>query len=137
MVEGDSGILAISPPDRRPIYEPSNRQLRWPNGAVATTYSGDEPDQLRGPQHDGAWADEPAKWKYPSEAWNNLELGLRLGSDPRVVATTTPRPIQLLRELTRDPKVRVTRGSMYANLENLAPSFIQRVRTKYEGTRLG
>ncbi len=137
MVEGDSGILAISPPDRRPIYEPSNRQLRWPNGAVATTYSGDEPDQLRGPQHDGAWADEPATWKYPSEAWNNLELGLCLGLDPRVVATTTPRPIELLRELLRDPRVKVTRGSTYDNLENLAPSFVQRVRTKYEGTRLG
>jgi phage terminase large subunit-like protein len=97
MIEGESGILAISPPDFRPIYEPSKRQLRWPNGALASSYSGDEPDQLRGPQHDGAWADEPAKWKHPTDTWNNLEFGLRLGTDPRIVATTTPRPIPLLR----------------------------------------
>jgi phage terminase large subunit-like protein len=82
MVEGESGILAISPPQSRPIWEPSKRQLRWPNGALATTYSGDEPDQLRGPQHDAAWADEPAKWKYPTAAWDNLEMGLRAGSPP-------------------------------------------------------
>ncbi len=77
MVEGESGILAISRPDCRPVYEPSKRRLQWPNGAVATTYAGDEPDQLRGPQHDAAWADEPAKWKYPTLAWDNMELGLR------------------------------------------------------------
>jgi phage terminase large subunit-like protein len=137
MIEGESGILAISPPHSRPIYEPSKRQLRWANGAVATTYSGDEPDQLRGPQHDAAWADEPAKWKYPNEAWDNLELGLRLGSNPQIVATTTPRPIPLLRQLLRDPMTVVTRGSTFDNIANLPAAFIQRVRTKYEGTRLG
>src|SRR5713226_309112 len=137
MVEGESGILAISRPDCRPIYEPSKRRLQWPNGAVATTYAGDEPDQLRGPQHDAAWADEPAKWKYPTLAWDNMELGLRLGPDPRIVATTTPRPIQLLRDLIRDPMTVVTRGSTYDNLPNLAPGFIDRVLKKYEGTRLG
>ena len=137
MVEGESGILAISRPHLRPVYEPSKRQLTWANGAVATTYSGDEPDQLRGPQHDAAWADEPAKWKYATEAWDNLELGLRSGSNPRIVATTTPRPIPLLRQLLRDPMTVVTRGSTYDNLANLAPAFIQRVRSKYEGTRLG
>jgi phage terminase large subunit-like protein len=137
MVEGESGILAISPPRLRPLWEPSKRQLTWPNGAIATTYSGDEPDQLRGPQHDAAWADEPAKWKYPTEVWDNLEMGLRLGSDPRIVATTTPRPIPLLRELLKDPMTKVTRGSTYDNLVNLTPDFIERMRTKYEGTRLG
>jgi phage terminase large subunit-like protein len=137
MVEGESGILAISRPDCRPVYEPSKRRLQWPNGAVATTYAGDEPDQLRGPQHDAAWADEPAKWKYPTLAWDNMELGLRLGPDPRIVATTTPRPIPLLRELIRDPMTVVTRGSTYDNLPNLAPGFIDRVLKKYEGTRLG
>ena len=104
---------------------------------MATTYAGDEPDQLRGPQHDGAWADEPAKWKYPTLAWDNMELGLRLGPDPRIVATTTPRPIPLLRELIRDPMTVVTRGSTYDNLLNLAPGFIDRVLKKYEGMRLG
>ena len=137
MIEGESGILAISPPHFMPLYEPSKRRLVWPNGAVATAYSGDEPDQLRGPQHDAAWADEPAKWKYAVEAWDNLEFGLRLGGSPRVVATTTPRPIKLIRDLMADPMTVVTRGSTYDNLAHLAPSFLDRMRKKYEGTRLG
>ena len=89
MVEGESGLLSIGLPERRPLYEPSKRRLTWPNGAIATLYCGDEPDQLRGPQHDAAWVDEPAKWRYACETWNNLEFGLRLGADPRIVATTT------------------------------------------------
>ena len=137
MIEGESGILSISRPDFKPLYEPSKRRLIWPNGATAMAYSGDEPDQLRGPQHDGAWADEPAKWKYPLEAWDNLEFGLRLGSRPRIVATTTPRPIKLIRDLLQDPMTVVTRGSTYDNAANLAPSFMERMAKKYEGTRLG
>jgi phage terminase large subunit-like protein len=137
MIEGESGILAISPPDFRPIYEPSKRQLRWPNGAVATAYSGDEPDQLRGPQHDAAWADEPAKWKRPQPAWDNLELGVRIGPDPRIVATTTPRSIPWLRKLVKERSTVVTHGSTYDNVQNLAPSFIAHVIDKYAGTRLG
>jgi len=137
MIEGESGILSISRPDFKPLYEPSKRRLIWPNGATAMAYSGDEPDQLRGPQHDGAWADEPAKWKCPLEAWDNLEFGLRLGSRPRIVATTTPRPIKLIRDLLQDPMTVVTRGSTYDNAANLAPSFMERMAKKYEGTRLG
>jgi len=137
MVEGESGILEISPPWFRPKYEPSKRRLTWPNGVKATTFSGDEPDQLRGPQHGLVWADEPAKWKYPDDAWSNMEFGLRTGDHPRVVATTTPRPIKLIRELVNDPTTHVTRGSTYDNYGNLAPSFIQKVLTRYEGTRLG
>jgi phage terminase large subunit-like protein len=137
MIEGESGILAISPPHAMPLYEPSKRRLSWPNGAVAMVYSGEEPDQLRGPQHDAAWADEPAKWKYPVAAWDNLEFGLRLGRRPRVVATTTPRPIKLLRDLLADPMTVVTRGSTYENRSNLAASFFDRMVGKYEGTRLG
>jgi len=137
MVEGVSGILMISPPKFRPLYEPSKRRLTWPNGAIATLYSGDEPDQLRGPQHDAAWADEVAKWKYAPEAWYNLELGLRLGPQPRVVATTTPRPLKLLRNLLQDPKTVVTRGSTFDNTDNLPGIFLERVRQQYEGTRLG
>jgi len=137
MIEGDSGLLAISRPDFRPLYEPSKRCLTWPNGAIAMAYSGDEPDQLRGPQHDAAWADEPAKWKYPQEAWDNLEFGLRLGAHPRIVATTTPRPIKLIRDLLQDPMTVVTRGSTYDNIANLAPSFLDRMTRRYEGTRLG
>jgi phage terminase large subunit-like protein len=137
MVEGDSGILRISPPWFRPEYEPSKRRLTWPNGAVATLFSGDEPDQLRGPNRDGAWADEVAKWKHAREAWDNLELVLRAGSDPRCVVTTTPKPIAVVRELLTDPLTTVTRGSTYDNAANLAPSFLRRILGKYEGTRLG
>jgi len=136
MVEGESGILAISPPWERPRYEPSKRRLTWPNGAVATLFSADEPERLRGPQHDGAWCDELASWRYP-EAWDMLMFGLRLGTDPRVVVTTTPRPTRLLRELIADPTVAVTRGSTYENRANLASAFLGQIVRKYEGTRLG
>ncbi len=137
MVEGDSGILRISPPWFRPEYEPSKRRLTWPNGAVATLFSGDEPDQLRGPNRDGAWADELAKWSRAREAWDNLELVLRAGSDPRCVVTTTPKPLAVVREMLADPQTVVTRGSTYDNAANLAPSFLRRILSKYEGTRLG
>src|SRR6266566_6524620 len=131
IVEGESGLLAISQPSDRPLYEPSKRRLTWPNGAVATLFSADEPERLRGPQHDGAWCDELASWRYP-EAWDMLMLGLRLGTDPRVVVTTTPRPTKLLRALIADPTAVVTRGSTYENRTNLAPAFLQQIIRKYE-----
>lgn len=145
MIEGDSGLLACSPPWNYPKYEPSKRRLTWPNGAVATTFSGDEPDQLRGPQADSVWADEPAKWKYAQEAWDNLEMGLRLGQNPQVVATTTPRPIPLIKTLMADERSEnnpsgrtvVTRGHTSENRANLAEVFVNRVIRRYEGTRLG
>jgi len=131
-----SGILQVSPPWFRPEYEPSKRRLTWPNGATATLYSSDEPDLLRGPQHDGAWADELAAWQYP-QAWDMLMMGLRLGNDPRAVITTTPKATQLIKELIKDPMCVVTKGSTYDNLANLAPSFLNVILRKYEGTRLG
>lgn len=136
MVEGESGILAISPPWHRPLYEPSKRRLTWPNGAVATTYSADEPDRLRGPQHDGAWCDELAAWRYAA-AWDNLMLGLRLGDDPRCVVTTTPRPIKVIRDLIANAGCTLTKGSTYDNRANLAPGFFADIVARYEGTRLG
>ncbi len=136
MVEGESGILAISPPWDRPRYEPSRRRLTWANGAIATLYSADEPERLRSPQHDAAWCDELAAWRYP-EAWDMLLFGLRSGTDPRVVVTTTPRPTRLIRELLADPTVVVTRGTTYENRANLAPAFLRQIVCKYEGTRLG
>lgn len=136
MVEGESGLLAISPPWNRPTYEPSKRRLTWPNGAQATCYSADKPDRLRGPQHDFFWADEIAAWQYP-DAWDQLMFGLRLGSDPRGVATTTPRPRTLIRELLSSSTVHVTRGSTYDNKQNLAPAFLDTILAKYEGTTLG
>jgi len=132
MVEGESGILNCGPV--RPTYEPSKRRVTWPNGAIATTYSADEPDRLRGPQHDAAWCDEIAAWRYP-QAWDMLMLGLRLGTDPRVVATTTPKPVKLVRDLMATAVV--TRSTTYDNLDNLAPTFREQILSRYEGTRLG
>lgn len=137
MVEGESGILNITPPSERPIYEPSKRRLTWPNGARATTFSADKPDMLRGPEHDGYWADELAAWRFGQDAWDNLEFGLRRGKNPRGIVTTTPKPTKLIRELLADPKTHPTRGSTFENEANLAQRFIDRMRRRYEGTRLG
>ena len=138
MIEmGEGSILRNGPPDFRPKYEPSKRRLNWPNGMVAIAYSGDEPDQFRGPQHGSAWIDELAKFKYPLETMDNLEMGLRLGPDPRGVITTTPKPIRVIRDLLADEDVFVTTGSSYENISNLSPVFIKRIIKKYEGTTLG
>lgn len=136
MVEGESGILATCPPWFRPKYEPSKRRLTWPNGAMATCFSADDPDQLRGPQFDAAWADEIAKWRYEA-AWDNLMMGLRLGRDPRCVATTTPRPRGWLSRLMNDKRTLVTRGATHENADNLAPGFLDQILARYAGTRLG
>ena len=136
MVEGESGLLRIFPPGERPRYEPSKRRITFNNGARAQTYSADEPDRLRGPNFDCAWTDEIAAWRYP-EAWHQLIFGLRIGDDPRLVATTTPRPTRLIRTLVEREDVIVTRGSTYENQMNLAPTFLAEVQSRYEGTRLG
>lgn len=136
MVEGPSGLLSVGSPDERPNYEPSKRRLTWPNGVVATTFSADEPDRLRGPQFHAAWCDELAAWRYP-DAWDMLQFGLRLGPQPRTIVTTTPRPIRLIREILASPTTAVTRGSTYENKSNLSKAFLQRIAARYEGTRLG
>jgi phage terminase large subunit-like protein len=137
IVEGESGILAISPAWNRPKYESSKRRLTWPNGATATLYDAREPDQLRGPQHDLAWLDELAKYRYGQLVYDNLMFGLRLGQRPRWMATTTPRPTELIKRLVVDPGVHTTKGRTRDNLPNLAPNFQQSVIRRYEGTRLG
>ena len=143
MIEGESGILAISPPDFRPVWNPSVRRLTWPNGAIATTYSSENPEQLRGPQHDGAWADEPAAWDDAKRgdvlgtSWNNMMLGLRLGKHPQCGFSTTPKNTRLIREVLGKPSTIVTRASTYDNLANLAPTFREQVLAAYEGTRIG
>lgn len=136
IVEGESGILAISPKGERPTWEPSRRRLTWPNGAQATTYSADEPDQLRGPQHDLCWADELAAWRYP-DAWDQVRFGLRLGDHPRVVVTTTPRPTQTIRDLIASTDTVVTRGRTRDNAVNLAPGVVAELERRYAGSRLG
>ena len=139
IVEGDSGILAVHPPAFRPKFERTKRRLTWPNGAVATMYNATEPDQLRGPQHDAAWCDELAKWRYAQETWDMLQFGLRLGDNPRQIVTTTPRPIPILKDmLAREGReVFVTRGRTADNSANLAPGFMDAINARYAGTRLG
>jgi phage terminase large subunit-like protein len=136
VIEGESGLLAISPPWFRPAWEPSKRKVMWPNGAEAHTRGAEEPDALRGLQHDTAVADEIATWPY-IESWDNLMLGLRLGDDPRTAAGTTPKPVKLVRDLLKDPVVVVTHGTTYENAINLAPPFRDMILARYEGTRLG
>lgn len=141
MVEGESGLMAIAPRGLRPKFEPSKRQLRWPGGATATLYSAGEPESLRGPQHSHAWCDEIAKWDNAggkAEAvWDNLLLGLRLGQCPRVIASTTPRAMPLVRRLMAHPATRMTRGTTFANKANLPPRFIATVRREYGRSLLG
>ncbi len=132
-----SGILQVHPKGFRPVYEKSNRRLVWPNGAIASIYNATEPDQLRGPEHEAAWCDEIAKWQYLEESWDNLQFGLRQGRNPRIAITTTPKPIKLLKTILADPGTIPTGGSTYENEANLAPKFIETIRRKYEGTRLG
>ena len=137
LVEGDSGLLAVHPPAFRPLYEPSKRRVTWPNGATAALYNAVEPDQLRGPEHDAAVSDELAKWRYAQETWDMLQFGLRGGTHPQQIITTTPKPIKLLRTIMADPTTVVTRGSTYENRANLAPAFLKTIIRRYEGTRLG
>lgn len=141
MIEGPSGLLAIHPNGQRPSWMPSQRRLTWPNGARATVYSGENPDQLRGPQHQLAWADELATYQYPDETWDNLALGLRLpwrdGGPARCIVTTTPRPIPVLRRILALPGCHVSRGTTYENRAHLDPGFMRQITARYEGTRLG
>ncbi|WP_245258655.1 terminase family protein [Methylopila sp. M107] len=137
MIDGPSGLLAIHAAHERPTYEASRRRLVWPNGAVALGFSAEDPEALRGPQFDAAWADEIGKWKYGEEAWTMLQFGLRLGPRPRQVATTTPRAVPLVKRLAGDASVAISRAGTRANAANLAPGFLQAVVGAYRGTRLG
>nr|WP_246728458.1 terminase family protein [Microvirga terricola] len=137
MVEGPAGILAVHARDERPTWSPSLRKLEWPNGAVAQVFSAEDPDSLRGPQFEAAWADELAKWRHVEETWDMLQFGMRLGTHPRQMVTTTPRPIPLLKRFLDDPKVAVARAKTADNAANLAPVFLDAVVGRYAGTRLG
>lgn len=136
IVEGESGIMRKAPPGFRPSYEPSKRRLTWPNGAMATLLSADEPEQARGLQQNVLWGDEVAAWRFP-EMFDMLMFGLRLQPFPRALFTTTPKPTRLIRDLLSNERTWVVRGSTYDNTDNLAPSFIEAIRRRYEGTTLG
>jgi phage terminase large subunit-like protein len=136
MIEGPSGLLACADPRRPPRWEPSRGQLTYKSGAVAEIFSGENPDGLRGPEHQYAWCDEIAKWARAEESWANLMLGLRQGKDQRVLATTTPKPTKLLKTLLRDPATVQTGGRSADNLY-LPKAFLKAVEAMYAGTRLG
>lgn len=137
LVEGESGILATAAPGQMPQWEPSKHKLTFPNGAEAYTYSGEEPDSLRGPQHYDAWLDEPAHMPLIEDVWNMLLFGMRLGKQPRICATTTPVPTKWMKALIADDSTVSVAVSTYANIDNLAPQFAQTILRRYEGTRLG
>lgn len=141
MVEGESGILAVCPPWLTPEWNRTAGELRWHDHAgnlvaLAESYSGWNPGKLRGPQHHFAWADELAAWKYP-DAWDQLMFSLRLGSNPQVIITTTPKPVRTVRELMKDEHCRITTGTTYDNAANLPRSYLDDILGKYEGTTLG
>jgi len=145
MVEGESGLLATCYATDttyngvhlgKPLYEPSKRRVTWENGAQATLYSADEPERLRGPQHEKLWADELCAWRRP-ETWDLALFGLRLGTKPQIFVSTTPKPQKLIIDLVKDKRAHITRGSTYANKANLAPDFLRIITEKYENTRLG
>jgi len=143
MVEGESGLLACCPPERQPVFEASLRRVRFPNGAQAQLFSAAEPDTLRGPQFSHAWCDEIGKWPLSHDratrAWDNLLLGLRLGKDPRIAVTTTPRAVPIVQRLMNAKEgnsVVITRGSTYDNASNLPKKFLNAIESEFGGSRL-
>lgn len=137
MVLGESGIIACSPPDRKPEWLASKNQLVWANGAVAQVFSAHEPEAMRGPQFDAAWADELGKWKKGAEAWDQLQFALRLGRNPQQVVTTTPRNVAVLKAILKNPSTVITHAPTEANRAYLAESFLAEVQARYGGTRFG
>lgn len=146
LVKGESGFLAICWSGDKtykgvhmgyPEWSPTKRTLTWANGATVTFYSSEEPERLRGPQGDAAWLDEMCAWNKDRETYDMLQFCLRLGKHPRIFITTTPKPTKLLRDIVKNPKTVVVRGSTFDNAANLADTYIEAVKAQYEGTRLG
>ena len=137
MIGGASGLANIGPDEERPRFESSRRRLIWPGGAEGHVFSAEDPDSLRGPQFEAAWADEFAAWAHPQETLDTLMMGLRLGDEPQLMATTTPRPIPALKALVKRPGVVITRSSSRENRANLAPGFIPAMEAAYGGSLLG
>ncbi len=140
LIEGHSGILSCYPDQDRPFYEPSKNRITWPCGAIATLYSAENAEKLRGPQFDCAWVDEFCKFQKAQEIWDQINFSLRLGENPRVLITTTPKSMPLLEKLMKEKEEAgtvITRGSTYENEKNLSPKFIDFIKKKYDGTTLG
>ncbi len=138
MIEGESGLIFVAALAGMKLkYEPSKRRITFPSGCIATTFSAEEPARLRGPQFGFAWLDEPAHMPLIEEVWDNLMFGLRLGDRPHVVLTSTPLPTKWVKTMQKDPTTRVVRVSTFKNADNLAPTYLERVKAKYAGTRQG
>ena len=132
-------ILAVHPEGQKPSVRYKPVRITWPNGAVALGYNGTEPNQLRGPEFEAAWLDELAKYRHARETWDMLQFGMRVGNHPRQIVTTTPRATELIKAIVagQEGKVAITHGKTTDNASNLAPSFLTKIRARYEGTRLG
>ncbi len=136
MVRGESGILASCRRDERPHFFAADLRLEWPNGAVSSLFSAEEPDRLRGKQHMKLWCDELAAWRQP-EAFDQAMLGLRLGDKPQAIVTTTPRPSKIIKALAAGKDTIVTRGSTFDNRAHLARAFFERITARYKGRAIG
>ena len=139
MIEGVSGILSTHTPEEMPRYTKKPVKLVWPNGSIALGYNGTQPEQLRGPNFHRAWCDELAKWRYARATWDQLRFGLRLGENPQVLVTTTPRPIELVKQIVaqKEGQAIITNGRTMDNRANLAAPFLEGIENRYGGTRLG
>jgi len=139
-MEGESGLLNVLPDRFIRSWNRSHGVLTLNNGTTYRCFSAEEPDRFRGPQHHLLWADELAAWPY-EDAWDQAMFGLRLGSNPRTIATTTPRPTKLIKQLVRRAietgDVRLVTGSTFDNAANLPAKTLERLKERYEGTRLG
>lgn len=130
-------LLAIHPEHERPEVRFRPVRITWPNGAEALGYNGTEPNQLRGPEFDTAWVDELAKYRRARDLWDMLAFTMRSGSDPRICVTTTPRVVPVIRELIKDKTTVITKGSTFDNSGNLPKQFLDKLKARYGGTRLG
>ncbi|WP_244283564.1 terminase family protein [Pseudovibrio sp. Tun.PSC04-5.I4] len=137
MIEGVSGLLSVHPPNQKPQWNSSRRRLEWPNGAVARAFSSEDPEALRGPQFDAAWCDEAGKWSNATETFDMLQFGLRLGTQPQQLVTTTPKPTPLIKALIAGENTVITKAATKANAAFLAEGFLKQMATRYGGTRLG
>ena len=145
MIQGPSGIMSLSSPHFMPLYHPTIRKIVWPNGSQALAFSGEEPDQLRGPQANHSWVDELGAFRMKPDssgltAWDNVVISTRLGAKPQVLATTTPRKVRVIRDLlkqaTTDPRISIHTGSTFDNMANLSPDYIENLMRRYAGTAL-
>jgi phage terminase large subunit-like protein len=136
MVLGESGLLAICPPEERPRFIRASDRLEWPNGTISQIFSAEEPDRLRGKQHAKLWLDELAAWRDP-DAFDQAMLGLRLGDKPQAVITTTPRPTKFIKQLLESSNALVTKGSTFANAKFLADGFLTQIAARFDGRAIG